>query len=284
MFKEGIPDLQQIAEISSIPLKLLLSPNTRGQAYVANFTIKSLYELQRAISNSVITRTQANVVTKQLPIMLRALLRSQSFVDSQSAVVIAIDQDQLQGVDTIKSAKLRGRLLDLREKPTPVLAKEVYKQPQWQEPVGWQKGIWQIKNPHLRSYRLKILYKDVFSNERRHRFGLTDSPNCAICGQIETVAHQLVECTNARKVWDMYHRLAGRSINELLQVITCTEGIEIEIIKSIVIKHLIQIDRSMNLNLTLLKQEIKRFYNIEANIAPNLSQFWTLQLRHIEQS
>lgn len=155
------------------------------------------------------------------------------------------------------------------------------------EPENWQNQIWQIKNPHLRGYRLKLLYKDIFSNERRHRFGISDSPNCAICGQVESVAHQFFECANARKLWDLYNRLTGKSMTDFLQVIVCTERIDIEIIKSIIIKCLIQIDRSNNINLAKLKYEIKKYYRIEACISNNserAAQFWTRCIQRIEQS
>jgi len=42
------------------------------------------------------------------------------------------------------------------------------------ELVSWHRP-WLIKSPALRAIKLKIGYKDVFSNERRHRFKLTDS-------------------------------------------------------------------------------------------------------------
>ena len=44
-------------------------------------------------------------------------------------------------------------------------------------------NLWCIKNPTLRAIRLKILYKDVWSNERRHRMGITSNSDCVICGE-----------------------------------------------------------------------------------------------------
>ena len=62
---------------------------------------------------------------------------------------------------------------------------------------------------------------------------MTDSPNCVICGQIETVAHQFVECRNAKNLWEMYRTITGKIIRSMLDVIICTESIEIEIAKTI---------------------------------------------------
>ena len=284
VLRDGIPDLQQIALVSSIPLKFFLSPNTRGHLLMSESGIRSLYEFQRAINNDRISRTHTNVVIKQLPIVVRALVRSQSCIDSQPSVVISMDEDSLESVDRIKTASLRRRLVALKGLNHPVQAKEVYKQPLWQEPDNWQKNIWQIKNPHLRAYRLKLLYKDIFSNERRHKFGISDSPNCEICGQVESVSHQLFECTNAQRLWDLYSRLTGKSIRNMLQIIMATERIDVEIVKSIIIKRLIQIDRSKNVNLAQLKHEIKQYFRIEAHMSVQSERFWLNKILEVDQS
>ena len=163
----------------------------------------------------------------------------------------------------------------------------MYKEDLWQEPDDWQRRLWLIGNCQLRSYRLKLLYKDIFSNERRFRFGLSDSPNCVGCGQIETISHQLLECDNAKRLWDMYHRITGKTVDSLLQIIVCTEPIEIEIIKSIIIKRLIQIDRSRHCTLASIKQEIRHYFRLEACLSRNSDrqiQFWQQCLSKVGQA
>ena len=75
-----------------------------------------------------------------------------------------------------------------------------------QEQQNWF-YLWKIRNPVLRSYRLKLMYKDIYCNERRARFNLCDSPNCPICGELETVTHQLFDCKNAKRMWVVYYKL-----------------------------------------------------------------------------
>ena len=173
--------------------------------------------------------------------------------------------------------------MELRKGPYVVQAKEVYKQPQWQEPEARQRQIWKIKNPQLRGYRLKLLYKDIFCNERRFRFNLTNSPNCLHCGQIETVAHQFLECPNAQRLWGMYQRVTGRVVSNMLEIITCLESPETEIVKSIIIKRLIQIDRSTSINFAAIKLEIKHFFRIEACSNKSSSRFWMQCLENIDR-
>ena len=66
----------------------------------------------------------------------------------------------------------------------------------------------------------------------------------------------------------------------MLDVITCTEEIDLEIIKSIIIKRLIQIDRSSGFNLEALKREIRHFYRIESCMSSS-SQFWLQRMHSI---
>lgn len=285
--KTGILDLQQITQVSGIPLKFLLVPGTRGQSYAMNSAIFSLYRLQNAINNDRIPRTQSNIILKQLPIVIRNLIRSQLVVDSQLLTLVSTEEKVFNSADSCSSAMLRRRFLDLKSPIPTVKAKEVYKEPLWQEPENWQSRIWKIGNPQLRAYRLKVLYKDVFSNERRHRFGISDSPNCVICGQIESIEHQLLECTNARKLWEIYFRITGNSITNLLQIIICTESIEIEIVKSIIIKRLIQLDRSRNINIAGIKQEIKHYFRLESCLSINsepMFRFWNQCMQLVDQA
>ena len=281
--KEDIPDLQQIVNISSIPLKFMLKPDTRGFLYAADHGISSLYELQNAITNNRIARPQANIVLRQLPHVARNLIRSSSFVDTPLSIVVSTDDSSYCSINSISSANLRRRFLELRTPIPNVYAKDIYKQPLWQEPEDWQRMIWKIKNPHLRGYRLKILYKDVYSKERRHRFKLTNSPNCIVCGQVESVTHQLLECINAQRLWEMYRRLTGRAITSMLDVITCTPEIDSEIAKSVIIKRLLQIDRSTGFSFERLKQEIIHYYRIEACLSNKSTNFWRQRIRTIEQ-
>ena len=108
----------------------------------------------------------------------------------------------------------------------------------------WCSNLWLIKSPALRAIRLKIVYKNVYSNERRFRFGLTDSPDCKICGEVETVQHQLFDCSNARAMREIVQNNYNLDFENLESLIIPGKNPNDEIIKSILLKMLIQIDRS----------------------------------------
>ena len=159
-------------------------------------------------------------------------------------------------------------VLKMRYPDLGVRLEKVYNRAVWPPPGMNQEGlfrnIWFIKNPTLRAIRLKITYKDIFSNERRFRFQLTDSPLCEICGQVETVEHQLFSCTNAVRLWELYYRLSQNSTGSLYDVLSCSSSIEKEIMKSTIIKALLQIDRSRFRTSTEIVAECSYFLGIEA--------------------
>ena len=124
--------------------------------------------------------------------------------------------------------------------------------------------LWQIKHPALRAIRLKLCHKNIFSNERRHRFGLSDSPFCTSCLLIETVEHQLFECANAQRLWLMYRNIAGQEISSFADLLLCSSSIELESLKSAIIKALIQINRSHSVPEKVIAQECAHFLRIEA--------------------
>ena len=132
------------------------------------------------------------------------------------------------------------------------------------------KAIWNLKNPTLRAIRLKVVYKDVFSNERRHRFGIIDSPACVVCAQVETVEHHLFLCANATRVWDILFRLTGTRLTSLFDVLYCTSNIDLEIIKSVLIKSLLQIDRSQTTSDRTLVTECIHYLGVEAQANPGV--------------
>ena len=82
----------------------------------------------------------------------------------------------------------------------------------------------------------------------------------------------------------MYHRLTGKVIGGMMDIITYTEKIEIELMKSIVIKRLIQIDRSAGTNLAALKAEILHYFRVESCATSSSAQFWNQCARVVERA
>jgi hypothetical protein len=125
-------------------------------------------------------------------------------------------------------------------------------------------NIWLIKNPSLRNVRLKVLYKDIYCNERRFRFGIADSPNCETCLGVESVSHQLLDCNNALRLWEVYRQCFGHPIPTLGELVVPSKDVAMEIVKSVILKRLLQIDRSRHVSISELKIEMCHYLRIEA--------------------
>ena len=113
------------------------------------------------------------------------------------------------------------------------------------------------------------MYKDIYSQERRFRFGLTDSPKCLICGEIETVEHQLFVCKNARRLWQIYNNIFGEQIS-FEQSVLAQSALDKELVKAVINKLLIQIDRSRHLSIQNAIMRIRQFIQLEVTVSKNI--------------
>ena len=128
--------------------------------------------------------------------------------------------------------------------------------------------LWKIRNPILRNYRLKVMYKDVYCQERRHRFKLSDSPMCLCCGEIETVQHQLYDCPNARRLWRVYNEIFNTTI-PFKNVILSEADVVGELIKAVIIGFLAQINRSSLVSINNLMIRMRQVLSLELHVTKN---------------
>ena len=132
-------------------------------------------------------------------------------------------------------------------------------------------NLWRIRNPTLRAIRLKVLYKDIWCQEKRYKLGIATDAKCTICGLSESATHQLFLCNNAKRIWEIGCKVIGtRELNiiesdlgTLSRLIEVSPNSANEIIKSVIFKLLIQIDRSSALNETEIKRIMAYWLNIE---------------------
>ena len=72
-------------------------------------------------------------------------------------------------------------------------------------------------------------------------------------------------------MWNLYHSITSRRVNSLLEVIMCGSSLEHEIIKSVIIKHLIQIDRSRNASDRAIALQCAFYLELEARSLPKVA-------------
>ena len=272
----SMPSLSQLEAISAIPLATLLNSNTQASIIATEDSIVTLGALQQSY-HTARARTRVNKILKAVPRPFSNLIRA-NLLYQLPIKIPWFSTDSIAEAPKLSTKAVRMSLVNKKFPNNMVDIKRIYKRADWPPPGRLLESeasltnLWEIKNPTLRSIRLKILYKDVFCNERRHRFGLTDSPRCGICGQVESIEHQLFSCANATRLWSLYHRLTDQRIDSLFDVLMCTKVSAHEIIKSIILKALIQIDRSKDKTDQEIISLCTFFLNIEARANVKISE------------
>jgi len=74
---------------------------------------------------------------------------------------------------------------------------------------------------------------------------------------VETVQHQLFECINASRLWFSLNRFIDKPVNNFSDIVLCNRDAVTEIAKSVILKALIQIDRSKHRSIDSILFEIK---------------------------
>ena len=77
------------------------------------------------------------------------------------------------------------------------------------ESLGWLKAVNGLNSTAHKNAILRFAHGDVYSKERLFRFGLSDTPQCEHCQDIETVNHRIYECNYAKNLWQEVGVLTG---------------------------------------------------------------------------
>ena len=149
----------------------------------------------------------------------------------------------------------------------------------------WQ-NVRLLKNPTLRAIRMKILHKDVWTNEKRKKLGISNDDKCTICGDVETTFHQLFMCENAQRMWRLLNTIVGmvipRESVDFASLISVSSDLMIETMKACIFKLLIQIDRSSTLTPLNIARSVSFYLTVEYKcLSKNLKRNNTQTVRLI---
>ena len=135
-------------------------------------------------------------------------------------------------------------------------------------------NLWLLKNPTLRAIRLKILHKDIWTQVKRRKLGISNTDECSSCKKREDVAHQLFKCPNSVRFWKIYHELFGGNLERgnPFTYIDVSNNVLVEVVKSAIFKMLIQIDRSINLTQQQIKRSISYWIHLELHSINKISR------------
>ena len=95
------------------------------------------------------------------------------------------------------------------------------------------------------------------------RFGMMMTDECEICGAVETVQHQLYECGNASRMRQYAKRIdQDLDVPDLYSLIEIGDNSRQELLKSLLIEQLIQIDRSKSLTFEEFTKQVNWYPTI----------------------
>jgi len=256
---DRIPDnVEEVTLISGIHPSLIMKQGSRALELTLSLGLNTAKDIQNAIVNEQIGRRSKNIIMKGLPKAIRIMIYNGLLMDGNFGVCLPLNE-LLDEPDKIKSTVFQDHIKKAFKKSEPISLATIYKRPEWNNRSDtWISELWKINHPTLRHYRFKLLMKDIFCYERMKRFGIVQSEFCKICGQIETVQHQMFDCTNAQKLRQFAQRIDnGFSLNEFYSLIEVTKDEAQELMKCIIIKFLIQLDRSKDLTFEKFDQYYK---------------------------
>ena len=56
----------------------------------------------------------------------------------------------------------------------------------------------------LRDFQYRLLHKRIPTNRELYRWKIKATPNCAQCGELDSIKHALFDCRNSAELWNEY--------------------------------------------------------------------------------
>ena len=140
-----------------------------------------------------------------------------------------------------------------------------------------------IKMPRDRFFKFRILHGDVFCNERRFKFKMSDSPCCEFCGELESVKHLIWNCNRSRSCWEYFNQLTSQyngSAYATYETVTLGSSEPNKVLEEIVLmilRMIISIDRTNAIEQDQIKKAIKNKYSLEKLVCNNNTKLTNLE-------
>ena len=83
------------------------------------------------------------------------------------------------------------------------------------ESISWGLKLAKLTSARHKNTLLRVSHGDVYTQEKLHRFGMSDSNLCTRCNEIETLKHKIVECDYVKRIWNSARPL----INQLQDIV-----------------------------------------------------------------
>ena len=269
--------------LGKLPTTLLVKPYSIAHKLMESLNIGNV----GSIKFDNFTRGTANKIRRCLPVSILTLIDQGNLTTHNDMNILLNYENKWFDIKKIQSKTLNFLIKQNLNKVVvydPAARYNIKSDSFVNIRATWQ-HLWLIKNPTLRAVRHKILYKDVWCNDKRFKLGISKDDKCIICGNKETTFHQLFECTNARRCWAFFENLTGAKIDNnergYASLIAVSNDLILEVIKACIFKFLIQIDRSSESSLSQLSRLISFYLKIEYTCVNKIIKNNGLQTRRL---
>ena len=76
--------------------------------------------------------------------------------------------------------------------------------------LSWGANLTKVTSVRHRNILLRVAHGDVYTKEKLNRFGLSDTPQCPRCGDIETLQHKFLTCDYVKRIWEATFKLTRK--------------------------------------------------------------------------
>jgi hypothetical protein len=128
---------------------------------------------------------------------------------------------KISSITRMTSRQIRDQLED--EEPIVCFRSGIILTPQ--ESRTWGLRIRKLKAVKHRNTLLSVAHGNVYTRDRKFRYGLVESPLCE-CGELDDLTHRLWQCNRAKIIWKSIGVHTVEPGNELMTLIGANLGIE----------------------------------------------------------
>ena len=62
-------------------------------------------------------------------------------------------------------------------------------------------------SPSVYQHFIQSIHRRIVHNKIVHKMGISGTPNCLYCNNVETIEHVYIECENVRRFMEQYRKL-----------------------------------------------------------------------------
>ena len=152
--------------------------------------------------------------------LLSRVIKTKSFIPWVEAGLgirpIAIDpdtyftvwnKDRLVKLSSLTSKQIR----EIGTNITPVTSFRIGLTLDIGEALTWGHRINQLTSSRHKATMLKVAHGDIYTKDRKLRFGLADNDRCDRCGQPDSRTHTIASCPKALELWNLLREMDNKA-------------------------------------------------------------------------